>query len=182
MPNNKPVFEFRTPQSTDGQAVHALVSRCPPLDTNSLYCNLLQCSYFRDSSIAVEHNGEIASFVSGFVTHTKPDVLFIWQVAVDEKYRGLGLAKKMILELLKRKGLKSVKYIETTITPDNTSSWHLFKSVSVALETELKSETLFDQTKHFNNQHASEQLVKIGPFNERDAKQAQTEEVSHENF
>jgi L-2,4-diaminobutyric acid acetyltransferase len=177
MPNNTLIFEFRTPKSTDGQAVHNLIKRCPPLDPNSLYCNLLQCSYFRDSSITVEHKGEIAGFISGFVTHNKPEILFVWQVAVDTKYRGLGLAKKMILELVKRKGLENIRYIETTITPDNTSSWQLFKSVSVALETKLNSKTLFDQETHFNNQHASEQLVKIGPFNTRDTQPKQPEEV-----
>lgn len=184
MLNDTLLFEFRTPRSVDGHAIHALISRCPPLDTNSLYCNLLQCSYFRDSSIAVEQNGAIVGFVSGFVTHTKPNVLFIWQVAVDYDYRGVGLAKKMITELLKRSSLKDINFIETTITPDNTSSWHLFKRISVTLAANLKSKTLFDQKTHFNDEHASELLVRIGPINKQnlDKDLSHAQELSHENI
>lgn len=30
---------FRKPQLSDGDKVHALIQACPPLDTNSAYCN-----------------------------------------------------------------------------------------------------------------------------------------------
>merc|ERR1712169_161542 len=42
-------FSFRKPVSTDGSDVFALVERCKPLDVNSMYCNLLQCSHFADA-------------------------------------------------------------------------------------------------------------------------------------
>ncbi len=158
------LFEFRAPRSVDGANVHALIERCPPLDTNSLYCNLLQCAYFRETSILVTHEKEVVGFVSGFIAPKSPNTLFIWQVAVDHHYRGMGLAKKMITELVKRQNLEHITHIETTITPDNASSWQLFKRVAVALGANLKSKTLFDQELHFGGEHASEQLVKIGPI------------------
>ena len=46
---------LRKPESTDGYALNSLVERCKPLDTNSVYCNLLQCSDFADTSIAAEN-------------------------------------------------------------------------------------------------------------------------------
>lgn len=42
---------LRVPTLEDGPGIHALVAQCPPLDTNSRYCNLLQCHHFADTSI-----------------------------------------------------------------------------------------------------------------------------------
>src|SRR3546814_14681168 len=45
-----PDFSFRNPVAEDAQAIHDLIAACPPLDTNSLYCNLLQCTQFAERS------------------------------------------------------------------------------------------------------------------------------------
>ncbi|MBD4807723.1 diaminobutyrate acetyltransferase, partial [Xanthomonas citri pv. citri] len=37
---------FRTPAVTDGPSVTELIAQCLPLDPNSAYCNLLQCTHF----------------------------------------------------------------------------------------------------------------------------------------
>ena len=47
-------FSLRRPVDTDGYALSQLIERCPPLDTNSVYCNLLQCTDFSATSIAAE--------------------------------------------------------------------------------------------------------------------------------
>src|SRR3546814_16914023 len=44
-----PDFSFRNPVAEDAQAIHDLIAACPPLDTNSLYCNLLQCTHFAET-------------------------------------------------------------------------------------------------------------------------------------
>src|SRR5690606_41246864 len=86
-------FSLRVPRATDGYALNQLVKRCPPLDTNSVYCNLLQCTDFSATSIAAEHtDGELVGFISGYCPPSRPDTLFIWQVAVDDRMRGQGLA------------------------------------------------------------------------------------------
>ena len=36
-------YRFRRPAMFDGPAVHNLIARCPPLDANSVYCNVVQC-------------------------------------------------------------------------------------------------------------------------------------------
>src|SRR5690606_16004247 len=78
---------FRSPDATDGSDVYKLISRCQPLDTNSMYCNLLQCSRFAQTAVAAEMNGELVGFVSGYRLPQQPDTLFVWQVAVDKKAR-----------------------------------------------------------------------------------------------
>lgn len=155
---------LRTPDSTDGAAVHQLISRCPPLDENSIYCNLLQASHFADTSVAAEVDGELAGFVSGYIVPARPDTLFIWQVAVAEEARGLGLAGRMIREILRRPACAQVRFLETTITPDNDASWALFRGLARKLETEVNESVMFDRERHFRGRHDSEMLLRIGPF------------------
>jgi len=155
---------LRAPLPEDGVAVNQLVERCTPLDPNSLYCNLLQCSHFSNTSIAAFLKDELVGFISGYCVPEKPNTLFIWQVAVDESARGIGLAGKMITNLLERESCKSVDYIETTITEENQASWRLFEGVARRLKVEIKRSIMFDKATHLNNEHASEVLVKIGPL------------------
>ena len=157
-------FYLRQPAALDGPAVHALVSRCPPLDVNSLYCNLLQCSMFSTTCIVAERNGEIVGFISGFIAPGSSNTLFIWQVAVAPEARGSGLGKAMLMALLQRPACQRVSQLQTTVTPSNQASWALFESLAKALNATLCSQELFTRETHFNSQHETEMLVTIGKF------------------
>jgi L-2,4-diaminobutyric acid acetyltransferase len=154
---------LRSPCSEDGAAVYKLIADCPPLDTNSMYCNLLQCTHFSATSVAAELNGELVGFISGYIQPDKPDTLFIWQVAVGEQARGQGLAGRMLKEILVRSACEAVRFIETTITPDNRASWALFESLTNKLGTELNRSVMFERQQHFAGQHETEMLARIGP-------------------
>lgn len=154
---------LRAPVAEDGAAVYELIAQCPPLDTNSMYCNLLQCSHFSTTSVAAELDNELVGFISGYIQPQKPDTLFIWQVAVGEKARGQGLASRMLRDILDRSTCQHVNFIETTITPDNRASWALFESLANKLGAELNRSVMFDRQQHFAGQHETEMLVRIGP-------------------
>lgn len=158
-------ISLRPPVLEDGMAVFRLIGDCPPLDTNSSYCNLLQCSLFANTSVAAEMNGEIVGFVSGFVIPERPDTLFVWQVAVAEQARGLRLASHMLAHILARSSCATLAYLETSITHDNKASWALFKSLAATLSANIQSSGWMDKETHFAGQHNSEALVRIGPFN-----------------
>jgi L-2,4-diaminobutyric acid acetyltransferase len=144
--------------------VFRLVERCPPLDANSSYCNFLQCGHFAQTSVAAEMNGELVGFISGYKKPEQQDTLFVWQVAVDERARGQGLASKMLLHILQRPNCQSVNHLETTITEDNKGSWALFERLAKTLDADLNSSIFLDKKKHFDGLHDSEALVTIGPF------------------
>ncbi len=146
-------------------AVFRLVGRCPPLDSNSSYCNLLQCGHFAHTSVAAEIDGKLVGFISGYLVPERPDALFIWQVAVDEQARGVGLASRMLQHILARPGCERVRYLETTITEDNQASWALFKRLAKQLSADFVSSAWLDKDAHFDGQHQSEALVRVGPFN-----------------
>lgn len=157
-------INLRAPAAEDGAAVYELIAQCPPLDTNSMYCNLLQCTHFSATSVAAELNDDIVGFISGYIQPDQPDTLFIWQVAVGEKARGQGLAGRMLKDILARTACDEVKFIETTITPDNRASWALFESLAKKLDAELNHSVMFDRQQHFAGQHETEMLVRIGPI------------------
>lgn len=155
---------LRAPAAEDGAAVYELIAQCPPLDTNSMYCNLLQCTHFSATSVAAEKAGDVVGFISGYIQPDNPDTLFIWQVAVGEKARGQGLAGRMLRDILSRQQEGQIKFIETTITPDNRASWALFESLANKLGAELNHSVMFDRQQHFAGQHETEMLVRIGPI------------------
>ena len=156
---------LRMPTLKDGMSVFRLIQRCPPLDANSSYCNFLQCGHFASTSVAAERDGELVGFISGYLLPDNPDTLFIWQVAVDERARGLGLASQMLQHILSRNDNQDVRYINTTITEDNEPSWGLFKSLAKRMGTKLDFTAWLDKQAHFDGQHDSESLICIGPFN-----------------
>lgn len=156
---------IRPPKSHEASQIHTLISRCKPLDVNSLYCNLLQCSHFSETCSLAHIDGELAGFVSGYIHPNEPHTLFIWQVAVAPEFRGFKLAKRLILDIIKRNHDEhNIKRLHTTITKSNAASWSVFKSVAKELKSEFNQRVLFDQQLHFKDKSQSEWLMDIGPF------------------
>jgi L-2,4-diaminobutyric acid acetyltransferase len=159
-----PKFTFHTPSAEDGLSVSRLVETCPPLDRNSVYCNLLQCHHFAETSVAAKREEELVGFVSGYLVPGKSNTLFIWQVAVAEHARGHGLATQMIQRIIDRPNNTKISWLETTITADNTASWALFEGLARERGGMAKRTVMFDKQRHFSNEHNTEYLMRIGPF------------------
>lgn len=164
MQSNTSEVVLRIPTASDGPALTELVSLCPPLDENSRYCNLLQCSHFAETSVVAERDGELVGAITGYFPPGHPDTLFVWQVAVLAKMRGQKLAKRMLMHLLERPQSADVHYIETTVTPDNKASWGLFEGIARSLNAPLNKSVLFEKEEHFGGAHEDEVLCRIGPF------------------
>lgn len=157
-------LNLRQPRSEDGYKVWSLISQCSPLDTNSVYCNLLQCTHFSRHCILAEHNDTILGWISAYLMPEEPETLFVWQVAVHPDARGHGLAKKLLLHLISQQEEMGVTCLKTTITGENDASWALFQSIAFSLETSLNKNALFLRDKHFSHQHETEYLATIGPW------------------
>jgi len=159
---------LREPVAEDGFAVNQLIKRCPPLDGNSVYCNLLQCTHFADTCVVAEEQQQLIGFTSAYLLPRQPDTLFFWQIAVSQNARGQGLARRMLLELLGRPQCQQITRLETSINPDNTASWSLFMNLAKDLEAVCSESVMFDTEKHFAGHHPEERLLRIhsdsGPF------------------
>ncbi|KOF54548.1 L-2,4-diaminobutyric acid acetyltransferase [Achromobacter sp. DMS1] len=156
---------MRPPGRKDGAAIHQLISECPPLDLNSLYAYLLLAEHFRDTCVVAESmGGRIDGFISAYVPPGRPDVLFVWQVAVHARARGQRLARAMLRALLQRESLRHVRHLETTVGPDNMASRRSFTGLAAELGAHVSEQPFFDRQMFGGADHDDEMLLKIGPF------------------
>lgn len=152
------------PLAVDGAAIHGLIVACPPLDVNSVYAYLLLCEHFSTTCVVARHGAAIEGFVSAYLPPGRDDTVFIWQVAVHENARGSGLARRMLAHLLERPALKAVRYLETTIGPDNHASRRTFAALGAALGAPCAERPLFDAALFGGASHEDERLLRFGPF------------------
>jgi len=169
-PGSNEAWRLRRPTATDGPAITRLIADCAPLDTNSAYCNLLQCTHFADSCIVAERSGQTLGWVSGYRPPSEPNSFFVWQVAVAKAARGNGLAQRMINALLDRPSAEGASYLITTVTDDNAPSWALFNRLARAWSVPLTRSAMFEQDAHFAGAHATEWLARIGPLTSRQSR------------
>ena len=155
---------LREPTAKDGPRVTQLIADCPPLDTNSAYCNLLQCTDFADTCILAERDQQLLGWISAYRPPSEPEVLFIWQVAVAHAGRGQGLAGRMLDELLQRPSAAGVTSLTTTVTEDNTASWGLFEAFARRHEATVERTARFCRDKHFSGSHDTEFEARIAPL------------------
>lgn len=125
------------PAVAHGADIHRLVSECAPLDLNSAYAYLLLCAHHAATCVRAESAGRTVGFVSAYRVPQRPEVLFVWQVAVAAEMRGRGLAGRMLQELLSREAVRECRYLETTVTPSNAPSRRVFESLAAALNAPL---------------------------------------------
>ena len=156
---NNNAIKITSPSKKDGYEVSNLVARCPPLDLNSTYHYLIQSHYFNQTCSVAFEGEKVIAFVSGFINPANKNCLFIWQVAIDESYRGKGLGIELIEFLLDQN--KDVNTIETSITKNNIASRRMFQKIVKKYEATMYEEILFDKHEDFSNEHESEILVTI---------------------
>jgi L-2,4-diaminobutyric acid acetyltransferase len=157
-------MKFQKPGLDDANQIYNLVKRSQPLDINSLYSYLLVCAHFNRTSIVTKYDNQVVGYVSAYIKPQRDDTLFIWQVAVAPSMRGQGLASKMIHQILQRRELQEIKYIETTVTPSNQASMNLFKKISQDLNCDIKKSSYFTRDLFGESSHEEELLLCIGPL------------------
>ena len=150
-------IEFRSPGPDDGSRLWEIARDSQVLDVNSGYAYVLWGHDFADTSIVAVRDGRVVGFVTGYRKPTRPDVLMIWQVAVDADQRGGGIAARMLKDLFARCGGQGVTSMQTTISPDNSASQRLFASVAESLGLGFEREPLFAATA-FPDAHEPEDL------------------------
>jgi L-2,4-diaminobutyric acid acetyltransferase len=131
------------------------------LDVNSPYAYLLWCRDFADTSVVARLDGEVVGFVTAYRRPDQQETLFVWQVAVDERARGLGVGGAMLDALFDR--VPGVDHMETTITPDNSASVAMFTAFARRRNTEVRRTELFG-SELLGADHESEFLFRIGPI------------------
>ncbi|KQC09314.1 MAG: hypothetical protein APR62_02720 [Smithella sp. SDB] len=164
MKNNSCQITFRLPEKKDANTVKQLIENSPPLDINSVYCYLLVCTHFANTSILAENSKDICGFISAYIRPDRNDTLFVWQVVVSKNYRGKGLATDMLKSILRRTYPAPLHYLETTVNPSNISSNALFSGMARSINARIVKSPLFTESDFGNSEHEKEILYRIGPF------------------
>ncbi|HWE91863.1 MAG TPA: diaminobutyrate acetyltransferase [Pseudonocardiaceae bacterium] len=156
-------FVIEAPEPSDGAHLWRIARDCGQLDLNSSYAYLLWCRDFRQTSAVARTGAEVAGFITGYRRPERPDTLLVWQIAVDERWRGRGLAATLLDQLLDRVVRTGVRYLETTVTSDNVVSNRTFDSLARRWGVPCSRTELF-AADAFPHHHDPEVLHRIGPF------------------
>lgn len=153
---------IRKPQIHDGKEIWKLIGRIGNLDLNSEYCYFMLSDLFSNQCAVVvdENSQELLGFALCFIRPEKKDILFVWQIGVDQKAQGNGLAKQMVNFIVDNQDHK-ISYIQATVTEDNNSSKALFSSIANSYKTDITKKVYID-AKNFNNNHQTEYIYNIG--------------------
>lgn len=152
---------FRHPTLADAGRLWLIARDSRALDVNPSYAYLLWCRDFACTSLVAELDGVVVGFVSGYRRPDAPEVLMVWQVAVEASAQGCGIASGLIHALIN--AAEGCTALETTITDDNEVSQRLFRSVASSRGAGLRTEPLFN-TELFPDGHDAERLYRIGPL------------------
>lgn len=155
---------IRPPTLKDGVAVHDLIRTCPPLDINSLYCNLLQCTHFASTS-AIALDGDDGESVLGWLSAHRPpsdpEMLFVWQVAVAPPARRSGLAHDLLEDILARESCLGVVRVGASVTATNVASLGFFESFARRHDSHVEISPWLDESDAFKSRHDSEWSIRI---------------------
>lgn len=165
-PNNRVVAtSLRIPHVEDGPYVHQLVQECPPLDVNSCYCYTLLCDQFAQTSAIAESADRILGYCSGFCEPSRPDTLFIWQVAIHAVARGQGLAKRLLRHILERPAMNHITRMRTTVSSSNAASRGLFRSLAADYGAMIEEHSGYEEhVLSLDGSHEAEPFLLIGPL------------------
>ncbi|MGH3433864.1 MAG: diaminobutyrate acetyltransferase [Thermocrispum sp.] len=150
-------------RKSDGAALWRMARDSGKLDLNSSYAYLLWAQDFADTSVIARLDGDPVGFVIGYRQQRAPDTAVVWQVAVDARARGRGLAGRLLDRMYTPLVGDGVRYLETTITPDNEASIALFAAFAQRWGAELTRSDLF-AADDFPDGHEPEDLYRIGPL------------------
>ncbi|WP_323131992.1 diaminobutyrate acetyltransferase [Paenibacillus silvisoli] len=156
---------LRKPTKSDGTAMWHLAQETKSLDLNSVYAYLMMSDMFSDTCAVALEEEKMVGFITGFLQPERANTLFIWQIGVKPGYRKRGIAKQMLLELLKRDENRQVRFLEATVGPNNLASRELFLRLAAELKTECKISEHFSQRLFpTSTGHEAELLFRMGPF------------------
>lgn len=148
---------------SDAATIWRLVGRSESLDLNSPYAYLLLCRHHAETSLVAQHQGRVIGFVTAWRPPPSPDVVFVWQIGVEDRYRGHGLGQRLLCDLLDR--CPDARFLECTVTPGNAASLALFHGVAARRAAAVDVLPGF-AAEHFPPEcaHEQEDLLRIGPL------------------
>lgn len=159
---------LRCPCDADAIAMRQLVEATGVLDVNSTYAYLLMATDFAKSSIVADRDGDLCGLITAYHPPERPEVLFVWQVAVAEQAQGTGLAATMLDVLVDR--VRRARHghpvtVEATVAPSNRPSRAFFGGFARRHGVPMTERPLFTaELLDPDGGHEDEPILRIGPI------------------
>lgn len=147
----------------DGEAMWRLARESGVLEENAEYTYHMFSHFFGEACVVAEIDGRAAGFIAGFRPPDRRDSVFVWQIAVDQQFRGRGIAAAMLHGLVERLS-PEVQFLEATVAPSNEASQRAFRGVARDLNTLCLETVLFPGDRFGGPCHEDEVLFRIGPI------------------
>ncbi len=93
--------------------------------------------YFPSSNYVVTFESKIIGFICALPSIDK-QCYFIWQIVIDEEYRGKKVATLLIDRIIDEAKQRGFNKLELTINCDNKASYNLFKRIAKEHNTSLE--------------------------------------------
>lgn len=107
--------------------IYRFVCSCGVLETYGEHFYRIVIRYFGDTSYVAERDGRILGFMWGFLSQSRPDTFFLWQIGVDPSTRGEGIGARILEVAEAELAEHGCRRIELTIDPSNRPSQRLFE-------------------------------------------------------
>jgi len=144
--------------------MHALAKACPPLEVNTTYAYVLFATHFASTSVIAKDADGLLGYVVGYRLPEDQATVFVWQIGVSSRARGLGLGRKLLNNLIERPEKVPVRFLEATVAPSNEASQRLFRGLAKSLDVPCEERPYFEPEHFGGNEHESEALFRVGPF------------------
>lgn len=159
--------QLRPLEPGDGLALYGLIRRCPPLDLNSPYAYHLLAHHFGSTCRGIWRGQKLVAAATGYRLPQRPQVFFLWQIAVDPEARGQGLGGRLLDDLMLAAGHWRHVLLQTTIGPENLASRALFEKWAGRHQQPFFYQP-FLAAESCGPGHDAEELLSIGPVVEGD--------------
>ena len=155
---------IRRPTLADAVQMFELINAAGSLDKNSLYLYLLLCRDFSCTCRVAQSGSRLVGVTTAYLPADQPKLVFIWQVAVAEEFRGRGIALAMLTDLMTGLAASDPWYLQTTITPSNAASQKLFTALARKFRAPISTTDGFHENLFGHYQHEPEVLYTLGPI------------------
>lgn len=163
MPAAATSIALAQPTLADATGIHQLIADTGVLDVNSLYAYLLICRDFAATSVVAREDDLVVGVITGYIPPSRPHALFVWQAAVADSARGLGLAGRMLDDLVNRLGDR-IHALETTVSPSNRASRRFFEKFAARRGAAIHEDEGFPASLFPDGNHEAEPRLVIGPL------------------
>lgn len=128
---------IRTIRNDDLDSIMELISRCQPyVIPHHKYQYWMISKYHSKTSFVYLEDGKVLGFL-GCIQSIEMNSVFIWQICVDKSCRGMGIAARLLKDLVEMMKENDINRIDLTISKENEVSKKLFESFADSISSRL---------------------------------------------